>query len=208
MIIGKPDFPQISPGEIVPFKVFNPGGIYVDRSVDPGLAYVWDSGNSRILGMDLATCYANESPCQADFVLGQPSLWDHGACNGDSSVQTYPYRPLATAETLCGVPELAGSPGEWPSFVNMDIDVMRNLYTPDSFNNRVLLYNRPFETDGIADAVWGQGDFAGANCNRGDHDNPTARTLCFHSVENRDRTPSKGDGRLLGLSWIPAAIYG
>ena len=48
---------------VVPFKVNNPTGVVVDRSVDPGRAYVWDSGNSRILGIDLATCYG-----------GRPSL--------------------------------------------------------------------------------------------------------------------------------------
>ena len=53
VIIGKPDFSQIAPKSVVPFKVNNPTGVVVDRSVDPGRAYVWDSGNSRILGIDL-----------------------------------------------------------------------------------------------------------------------------------------------------------
>ena len=200
IIIGKPDFAETGPGEVVPFKVFNPGGLFVDRSVDPGLAYIWDSGNNRILGVDLAKCYTDEGPCQADFVLGQPSLWDSGACNGDSAVQKYPYRAEASARTLCGVPDLALSPGEWPSFVNMDVDAMRNLYTPDSFNNRVLLYERPFEADGIADSVWGQEGFAETTCNRGDYSNPTAQSLCFHSVENWDRTPAYGGWPAAGVA--------
>lgn len=189
VIIGKPDFSEIAPGEVVPFKVFNPGGVFVDRSVSPGLAYVWDAGNSRVLGIDLAKCYANESPCYADVVLGQPSPYDHAACNGDSGVQNYPYRAPASAATLCGIPDLAGSPHETPSYVNMDVDSQGNLYIPDSFNNRVLLYEQPFELDGEADAVWGQESFSGFNCNEGNHWNPTARTLCFHSVNNVDRTP-------------------
>ena len=53
VVIGQPDFTQISPKSVVPFKVNNPTGVVVDRSVEPGRAYVWDSGNSRILGIDL-----------------------------------------------------------------------------------------------------------------------------------------------------------
>ena len=190
VIIGKPDFSEIVPAEVTPFKVFNPGGVYVDRSVDPGFVYVWDAGNSRILGMDLAGCYGSESPCHADIVLGQPSLYDHAACNGDSGVQDYPHRAPASASTLCGIPDLSLSPWEAKSFVNMVIDPMRNLYTPDSFNNRVLFYERPFEEDNVADAVWGQGDFSGLNCNRGNHWNPSAKTLCFHSASNHNRIPA------------------
>ena len=92
VILGKADFSQIGPGEIVPYKTFNPGGVAIDRSVTPGRAYVWDAGNSRILGIDLAKCYAGESPCSADIVIGQPAASDHGACNGDSGVQNFPNR--------------------------------------------------------------------------------------------------------------------
>ncbi len=62
VILGKPDYSEITPNEVVPFKVNNPGGVFVDRSVSPGRAYVWDSSNSRILGIDLATCYAGRAP--------------------------------------------------------------------------------------------------------------------------------------------------
>ena len=103
VVIGKPDFSQIGPHGVVPFKLFNPGGVVVDRSVDPGRAYVWDSGNSRILGIDLATCYQGAGPCSADIVIGQPSPYDHSACNGDSGVQNFPMRAPAGPDTLCGI---------------------------------------------------------------------------------------------------------
>ena len=64
VILGKADFSQIAPGEIVPYKAFNPGGVAIDRSVVPGRAYVWDAGNSRILGIDLEKCYAAGLPDQ------------------------------------------------------------------------------------------------------------------------------------------------
>ncbi|MGQ9585843.1 MAG: hypothetical protein ACUVXG_10650 [Anaerolineae bacterium] len=183
VIIGKPDFSEFTPYEVVPYKVFNPGGVTVDRSVSPGRAYIWDSGNSRILGIDLARCYAGGSPCWADIVIGQPSGFDHSACNGDSGFQGYPDRAPASAATLCGIPEDTLSILENKSFVSMAVDPQGSLYVPDSFNHRVLKYISPFSTDTIADEVWGQKDFSGNLCNgvRGDAPPPTASTLCFHT---------------------------
>ena len=184
VIIGKPDFSQIAQKSVVPFKVYNPGGVVVDRSTDPGHAYVWDSGNSRILGIDLARCYDGPSPCSAEIVLGQPSLYDHAACNRDSGFQNYPVRATASAETLCGAPDFSISPWETHNFVTMAIDSRGALYVPDFSNHRVLKYNNPFASDSVADAVWGQADFSGMDCNRGDFDRPTAETLCFASDTN------------------------
>ena len=155
VVIGKPDFTQIAPKSVVPFKVNNPTGVVVDRSVDPGRAYVWDSGNSRILGIDLARCYEDAHPCKADIVIGQPSGYDHAACNGDNGVQNFPMRARPTAETLCGIPDHFLSPWETFSFVTMAVDGDGSLYVPDSFNHRILKYESPFESDSIADEVWG-----------------------------------------------------
>ena len=185
VVIGKPDFSQIVPNEVVPFKVFNPGGVVVDRSVDPGRAYIWDSGNSRILGIDLAACYESDGPCSAVIVIGQPSPYDHSACNGDSGVQDYPVRAPASAETLCGIPDHSLSPWESYSFVSMAVDADGNLYVPDPLNNRVLKYDAPFENDSVADEVWGQAEFTGITCNRGEPSSPTAETLCFRAYTNR-----------------------
>ena len=74
IILGKIDFSEIATNRVVPFKLFNPGGILVDRSTEPGKAYIWDSGNSRILGLDLAECYEGAGPmCRLELVIGQPS---------------------------------------------------------------------------------------------------------------------------------------
>ena len=193
VIIGKPDFTQTAPKSVVPFKVNNPAGVVVDRSVRPGRAYVWDSGNSRILGIDLAKCYAGV-PCKADIVIGQPSGYDHSACNGDSGVQNFPMRARPTAETLCGIPDHSLSPWEGYSFVTMVVDGQGDLYVPDSFNHRVLRYDSPFESDSVADEVWGQADFSGMVCNRGDLDSPTAESLCFHSNSIRFTLNRHGAG--------------
>ena len=185
VILGKADFSQIGPGEIVPYKTFNPGGVAIDRSVAPGRAYVWDAGNSRILGIDLEKCYSGESPCSADIVIGQPAASDHGACNGDSGVQNFPDRAPASAETLCGIPDVSASPTEHKSLASMAIDANGALYVPDSYNNRVLRYDDPFGSDARADEVWGQRDFSGMMCNRGNFGSATAETLCFHADSNR-----------------------
>ena len=181
VIIGKPDFSQVAPKSVVPFKVNNPTGVIVDRSVEPGRAYVWDSGNSRILGIDLAKCYEGSGPCSADIVIGQPSGYDHAACNGDNGLQRFPVRARPTAATLCGIPDHSLSPWEAYSFVSMTLDGNGNLYVPDFFNHRVLKYNSPFESDTVADQVWGQADFSGRVCNQGTIQSPTAESLCFQS---------------------------
>ena len=193
VIIGKRDFTEIIPYEVVPHKVTNPGGVIVDRSVHPGRAYVWDSGNSRILGIDLAACYEDPRPCSADIVIGQPSAFDHAACNGDSGLQAFPRRADASAGSLCGIPETAMSPIEEHTFVTMAVDPQGSLYVPDSHNNRVLKYENPFEADSIADSVWGQADFKGIMCNRG-FSSPTAETFCFHSTTNRLYANRYGNG--------------
>ncbi len=177
-ILGKPDFTEVTPNEVVPYKVFNPGGVFVDRAVSPGRAYVWDSGNSRILGIDLAACYAGAGPCTPQVVIGQPSGSDHSACNGDSGFQRYPRRAPASAGSLCGINEETLSILESKSYMTMAADAQGNLYVPDPFNNRVLKYISPFTTDGVADEVWGQSDFTGNLCNRG-ASSPSAATLCF-----------------------------
>ena len=188
VIVGQPHFSQVSENQVVPFKLFNPGGVVVDRSVSPGRAYIWDAGNSRILGVDLSTCYAGASPCVADVVIGQPSGFDHSACNGDSNIQNFPIRAAASAETLCGITDVAISVDEEHTFVTMAVDAQGNLYVPDSLNNRVLKYERPFETDSVADEVWGQSDFSGMVCNRDSLGLlPTQETLCFHSGQYRVR---------------------
>ncbi len=179
VILGQADFSAITPYEVVPHKAFNPGGVLVDRSVDPGRAYVWDSGNSRILGIDLAKCYAGEDSCSADIVLGQPSGYDHSACNGDGALQNFPLRASAGPDTLCGILDTERSPLETHTFVTMAVNDVGDLFTPDSFNHRILRYENPFDNDTSADGVWGQADFTGNLCNRG-LPAPDAGTLCFH----------------------------
>ncbi|MBP6882397.1 MAG: hypothetical protein KBC15_02450 [Candidatus Levybacteria bacterium] len=206
IVLGRRDFTEISPREIVPYKLFNPGGVIVDRSVNPGRMYVWDGGNNRILGVDLSKCYAQNSPCTADLVIGQPSGSDFGACNGDSSYQYYPQREKSSASTLCGVWEGTHTTLEDGGHANMFVADNGDLYVPDFRNNRVLKYISPFTTDTIADEVWGQADFIGNNCNSTGITTsppPTASTLCFLSIG--DGGEGRGNGVALdshGNLWV------
>jgi len=202
--IGKRDYTENAAREIVPFKVNAPGGVVVDRNSNPNRAYIWDSGNNRIMGLDLNKCYNQTPPCSADVVIGQPAASDYGACNLDSSFQTFPDRPPASDSSLCGVPEWTHTTLEDKSFSSMHVDPLSNLWVADSRNNRVLFYTDPFVTDVKADAVWGQPDFSGNKCNGNGFyttipNPPTASSLCFFSVD------SSGSGVFLdpsGNLWV------
>src|SRR6185369_8776620 len=124
-----------------------------------------------------ATCTI-QSTRAADLVLGQPSF-NTSKCNGDTAYQGYPDPAYATASSLCTMREEQTSPTEGGSCVTMATDAQGNLYVPDFFNNRILRYDSPFTTDGVADYVWGQADLTGVHCNRG-------RTFAFFGGSDTD----------------------
>ena len=204
-VFGQPDFGQITPNQVTARRLFNPGGVIVDRSVRPARVYVYDGGNSRVLGLSHLghiaggtnagkPCTSNSdapgSSCVidqglgADLVLGQPDF-GHSGCNGDGNFQNFPARAAARATSLCSMPEDQTSPLEGGSFGGMAVGPNGDLYVPDFDNHRVLLYRSPFTTDRTADAVWGQGGFNGVLCNRGRGVGaPDARSLCLRSPTN------------------------
>jgi len=202
VVLGQPDFGTVSPNRVVANRLFNPNGVLVDRTVVPNRIFVYDAGNNRVLGMrHLGACADGPdagSPCTsqsdcgggacaldpdrpADLVLGQPGPADHAACNGDSGFQAHPVPPAPSAATLCLLRVDQLSILEGGSAATMAVDADGNLYVPDFFNHRVLRYDQPFETDGIADHVWGQADFTGQDCNRGRGyaGPPDAASLCL-----------------------------
>ncbi|HEX9990046.1 MAG TPA: S-layer homology domain-containing protein [Chloroflexia bacterium] len=180
VIIGKPRFSDINPFTTTSNKLFWAHGTIVDRTSTANKLYVYDSGNNRILGFNLADCLARPGDplnCSADIVIGQPDM-SHAGCNGDSAYQNYPNRAPASASSLCGQIESQLSITEGGSGSSMAIDGAGNLYVTDFFNSRVLKYNQPFATDQVADDVWGQDNFTGNRCNKG-QGTPNATTLCF-----------------------------
>ena len=181
LILGKPDFSEVNPYTTVAGKLWLPHGVVVDRRNPSGnKLYIYDAGNNRILGFDLNTCRSSPTDplgCTADIVIGQPNT-STSACNGDSGFQNYPFRAPASASSLCGLQEAQLSISEGGSGASMVVDASGNLYVTDFWNHRVLKYNNPFGTDGMADDVWGQVDFVGNDCNKG-MATPDATSLCF-----------------------------
>ena len=66
--------------------------------------------------------------------------------------------------------------------VGLAMDSNQNLYVADVWNNRVLMYRNPFTDDAVADAVWGQADFAGNLCNRGQPYQPAVCVLIAQAL--------------------------
>jgi len=129
----------------------------------------------------------------ADLVIGQPNF-NSSAGNGDSCAQVFPYRGAAGASTLCLTLPTQISMGETIVAIGMALDEEGNLYVPDVFNNRVLKYERSFDTDAVADRVWGQDDFAGNKPNKG-HPEPSNSSLNFH-VSHRSAVTFDAAGNL------------
>lgn len=190
IIIGKPNFSEVVPNTVVSNKLFLPHSIIVDRSVSPNRLYIYDGGNSRILGIsDINRCVNQAPNCtvskeQGDIVIGQPNF-NSATCNGDSGFQNYPNRAPASASSFCSIPEKQLSIVEHSTGSSMHVDSQGNLYLNDMDNHRVLKYNNPFTTDTIADDVWGQNDFTGNECNKGKAD-PDATSLCTNWSGNNN----------------------
>ena len=170
IVLGKSDFGDERQLPPTKYGAAMPGGVLIDKTVKPNRMYIVDCNNNRILGFK-----STSAKDGADIVLGQPDFGS-GAGNGDSCAQLFPYRGKASAKTLCFTLPTQISMGETIVRVKMAVDEKGNLYVPDVFNHRVLKYNDPFNTDCVADEVWGQADFSGNEPNRG---KPTAANNTF-----------------------------
>ena len=177
-LLGATSEREIFMNRTVPWAGVQLGGVHVDRSKTPNRFYVVDSCNNRILGF-----YGYREPRadgtfpRADLVIGQPTLWDHGSANGDSSQYAQP-----TDRTLALIPypyQISTAEGGRSCFPTTD--AQGNLYVPDLNNNRILKFNDPFATDAIADDVWGQTSFT----NRTRLRPPTASSLFLEWSEEQ-----------------------
>lgn len=119
----------------------NISDIVVDKTASPQRIYVTDYNNHRVLAWKSLTAFNTHA--NADIVIGQADF-SSTSCNNGSS---------PTASTLC-----------YPSGVA--VDSAGNLYVADKGNHRVLFYETPFESDKVADDVFGQfGSFTQRDCN-------------------------------------------
>ena len=164
---GQIDLSHNAPNYVDAIGEHGPGGIAVDASSDPPHRhlYVADSTNNRVLGWNEVSSYFSAQP--ADIAFGQPGLFSYKCNNGVAGGDVAGLGP----DSLCGPARMA-------------VDQKGNLYVPDSGNNRVLVYNTPFNAasgepgagDAVADFVYGQGGaFTTRNCNL---DGASATSLC------------------------------
>jgi sugar lactone lactonase YvrE len=179
-VLGQRDFDSMSINETDGRHLFGPTGVVIDRGSPsrPQRLYVWEARQSRILGFsDLraveACLGANagvvtdvQDLCNpADIVLGQPDMNCSG-CNRDANMQGGIYKKPAS-DTLCGMPAHQPSILEGGAQITMAVDARGNLYVPDFWNNRVLMYEAPIASGAKAKYVWGQEDFSGQFPNKG-----------------------------------------
>ena len=159
-IFGQTDITQTSYGLVTANKAWHPSAISVDSSSETPIIYVAENGNSRVLAFQ--EIGEKSSTKNANMVFGQPDF-KSSACNGDDTLGMYK-NPTSTSLCLSNKPVRANTGEEWGR-KSIDADSKGNLYVVDSFNNRVLKYNKPFGTDknngegdNAADFVWGQTD--------------------------------------------------
>jgi sugar lactone lactonase YvrE len=174
---GQRDRTHNAPNYVDPIGIDLPGGIAIDSRSAPGHLHLYaaDSANNRVLGWNDVSSFIDAKP--ADMAIGQPDLFSNRCNNGVAAID------LAGlgADSLCG-PRGIG------------VDAGGNLYVADAGNNRVLVYNTPFDAgsgepgagDAIADFVYGQGgSFTSRTCNLSA---VGATTLCNPSAVALDAT--------------------
>ena len=189
VVLGQPDFYNCNYGKVTPFNVNLAGGLAIDRTIRPNRVFLLDANNNRVLGLErLGISSATGKPATSEqdcpegesllltpgklepkVILGQPGPHT-SAANGDATMQAFPGKAPAGRSSLAVSRSGAISPGETVVFVNLAVDAHHNLYVPDCYNNRVLMYRDPFDpkNDTAADAVWGQsGDFTTHEPNKG-----------------------------------------
>ncbi len=187
---------EIMVNRIVPYAGAHIGGVHVDTSKNPPRIYLFDSANNRILGFNgwKPVTLPNGPYPHADIVIGQPAMWDAGSVNGNS---TKFLPPTAATLALMSYP-FVSSVSESPRSSMMATDAAGNFYLLDLCNNRVLKYNDPFETDQIADQVWGQTSFT----NRSPDNTHTPPSPRNNTLYTQDAYSSGVDVDAAGNIWV------
>lgn len=221
-LFGQTTWKEASRDTVSGHSLYHGPGVVVDTSSKPNRIYVADTGNSRVLAFKaLGTCRSaiamqctNDSDCpsgdscainalrDADLILGQPDS-EHAACNGDVNVGLLG-KTSATSMCLLEYPVGTNTAEQWGA-VNFSVDDSGDLYFPDFFNNRVLVFREPLSADtslgrgdAVPDLVLGQEDFESNRPNRG-MAQPDARSLRLHAfVSTRGGTSVD----LQGNVWI------
>lgn len=184
-LFGQQKHGECSPGRITGAKICHAAGVVVDRRPGAGHIYVADTGNNRILGF---RAYGSAS---ADLIFGQPGE-NTGAPNGDCNTGTYA-RPTRNSACLMNIPSNPNFGEQWMR-VNMDAGSDGTLYVPDFHNDRVLVFQSPFEKGGDLqpDLVLGQDDFTRNGPNRGKGPGVRDASSLYISFGGFDHVASRG----------------
>ncbi len=178
IVLGQPNFLEFNELQPNANGGVNIGGVVVDKSI-PGQdrLYILDANHNRVLGMP--SINPDSGATSATIVLGQPNF-ESAACNGDMTYDGYPTKRNPKEDTLCFAEPGEKSPREVVVWSIMSVDLDGNLYVADFLNQRVLKYVKPFETNMVADEVWGQGEgvdkFTSNTCNK---EGLSASSLCL-----------------------------
>lgn len=203
-LLGQTRWGDTSPGRVTGSKIFHSAGVLVDRSSVPNRIYVADTGNNRILG------FRSDASTNADLVFGQPDAFS-GAANGDGNLG---FHGSTTRTNLCllNYPENPNVAEQWMR-MSFDVDAEGNLYLPDFYNNRVLIYNAPFSADisggrgdNVPDRVLGQDNWTSNQINHGLGPNARDARSLFISWGNPygfDHVSARGvSADALGNVWV------
>ena len=190
VVLGQPNFGSLSYNQVTASSVFLPSGMAADPNPAHHRLYVWDAGNSRILGFSDTTKLtpnpaANQLGFSADIVIGQTDF-THVGSNGtayDSNDQVWPAYSAPTQTSLSGMWQRQGSITEGGSGSAMAVDpATGDLYVADIFNNRVLRFAFGDLSSGAAgpaaSGLWGQTNYTSFLYNQGST-SPTDSTLGF-----------------------------
>lgn len=176
------------------------GGLHVDKSRTPNRVFISDNNHNRILALESIGHCGDQSPCtsnsdcttgacaldfpniQASIAMGQSSLVDQSACNGDATGRRYPGRAPASQTSLCLIPVNQLTIAETVSVNHLDTDASGALFVPDLFNHRVVRWSAPAGVGQPADGLWGQADYAANTANRANvFGVPSASSLSFNT---------------------------
>jgi sugar lactone lactonase YvrE len=177
-VIGQPDFSHPFANRTNARGLIAPTAIAVDASVTPYRLYIADVGNHRVLGYKMPL--AASQPVSADLVIGQPDM--HGAFFDEQR---------ASRDRLF-------------TPIGLAVDREGNLHVCDRDYNRVVRFDRPFETDTQADYVFGQGgSFETIEPNHGGVSASSLNHACGITIDQETDTlwiADTGNHRVLGVT--------
>ena len=93
VVLGQARLPTTCQTFLTQHKLYYPFAVAIDTSATPNRLYVADDSNSRVLGWNDVTAFANGAP--ADLVIGQPDFYST-ACNDTAAANP--------TGTLCATP--------------------------------------------------------------------------------------------------------